>query len=322
MERKSLLAASYALDWLIGDPEWMPHPVRGIGWAIATGERILRRPGSGERRELVAGGLLAATVPLASALVARRTIRAAHTRQHSLGVVIEIWLAATCLATRNLLDEVAQVMRALKAGDLALARRRLARIVGRDTQSLAETEICRAVIETLAESFSDGIIAPLFYLAFGGVPAAIAYKAVNTLDSMIGHRDARYFWFGRGAARLDDVVNWIPARISAVLICISARIVCGPGSGSRAARIWLRDGSLHNSPNAGQVESAMAGALAVRLGGSNCYDGERIESPVLGNELQEPHRAAAGRALRIVAVASLFGAAATWLLTRKHRHGK
>lgn len=322
MKRSSLLAASYALDWLIGDPEWVPHPVRGMGRAIATGERILRRLGSGKLRELAAGGLLAASVPLASALVARHTIRATYARRHSLGLLIEIWLAATCLATRNLLDEAAHVLRALNAGDLVLARGRLTRIVGRDTESLAEPEVCRAVIETLAESFSDGIIAPLFYLAWGGVPAAMAYKAVNTLDSMIGHRDPKYLWFGRGAARLDDVANWIPARISAILICIAARIVCGQGSDFRAARLWLRDGSLHKSPNAGQVESAMAGALAVRLGGANFYDGERIASPVLGNEFHEPHRSAADRALRVVAVATLLGVAAAWLLTKGHRRGE
>jgi adenosylcobinamide-phosphate synthase len=322
MKRNSLLLASYALDWLIGDPEWMPHPVRGMGWTIATGERSLRKLGSGKRWELASGGLLAASVPLVSALSARRIIREAYIHQHSFGLLIEVWFAATCLATRNLLDEAAQVMRALDAGDLALTRRRLSRIVGRDTESLDEPEICRAVIETLAESLSDGIIAPLFYLALGGVPAGIAYKAVNTLDSMIGHRSAKYLWFGRGAARFDDVANWIPARISAMLICVAGRIVCGPRSGLRAACVWLRDGSLHISPNAGQVESAMAGALAVRLGGSNCYDGERIESPVLGKEFYEPHRCVAARALRIVVVASLLGVAAAWLLTGRHRYGK
>lgn len=322
MKRNSLLLASYALDWLIGDPEWMPHPVRGMGWTIATGERILRKLGSGKHWELASGGLLAASVPLVSALAARRVIRAANIRQHSLGQVIEVWLAGTCLATRNLLDEAAEVMRALNVGDLMLARRRVARIVGRDTQFLTEPEICRAVIETLAESFSDGIIAPLFYLALGGVPTGIAYKAVNTLDSMIGHRSAKYLWFGRAAARFDDVANWIPARISAMLICIAASLVCGPSSGFRAACVWLRDGSLHNSPNAGQVESAMAGALAVRLGGSNYYDGERIESPNLGKEFHEPHRGATSRALRLVVVASLLGVALAWLLTGGHRYGE
>jgi adenosylcobinamide-phosphate synthase len=320
MERSSLLAASYALDWLIGDPEWMPHPVRAMGWFIASGERALRKLGSGARRELAAGGLLAVIVPLGSALVAWRMIRATHERHRTLGLAVEVWLAATCLATRSLLDEAGQVICAVDACDLALARRRLARIVGRDTALLDEPEISRAVIETLAESLSDGIIAPLFYLARGGVPMAMAYKAVNTLDSMIGHRDAKYLWFGRFAARLDDAANWIPARISAILICLVAFALRGRHAGFRAVRIWLRDGSHHASPNAGQPESAMAGALAVRLGGANCYGGERMVSPHLGCEFRKPHRSAAHRALKIVALASLLGFATAWLFARRNRH--
>jgi adenosylcobinamide-phosphate synthase len=321
MERSSLLAAAYGLDWLIGDPEWMPHPVRGMGWAIANSERIARKSGSGKRWELVTGGLLAATVPLVSALAAKRTIFEAHGRCRSLGLVIEVWLGATCLGSRNLLDEAIQILRVLDADNIALACKRLARMVGRDTESLNESEISRALIETLAESLCDGIIAPLFYLTLGGVPAGIAYKAVNTLDSMIGHKNARYFWFGRVAARLDDVANWIPARIAAILICVAAKFVCGQASSLRAVRTWLRDGSHHASPNAGQVESAMAGALGVRLGGSNFYDGERLDSPFLGKEFQQPHRFAAGRAVRVVAVASVLGATVAWLLTRRRQNG-
>ena len=322
MKNSSILAASYALDWLMGDPEWMPHPVRGMGWLIATGEQMLRGDGTGRRWDYAAGGLLAVTVPLASALIARRAIGLAYARKRIFGSVFEVWLGSTCLATRNLLDEAAHVIRALDVGDLPRARCRLARIVGRDTVSLDEPEICRAVIETLAESLSDGIIAPLLYLALGGVPMAIAYKAVNTLDSMIGHRDARYIRFGRVAARLDDLANWIPARVTAILICLVSAAASGRASGFRTSRVWLRDGSHHASPNAGQAESAMAGALAVRLGGSNCYDGERIDSPVLGIEFQQPHRSAAGGALRVVAMASLLGFAAAWLITRSHTHGQ
>ena len=322
MERSSLLAASYALDWLIGDPEWTPHPVRGMGWLIAAGERTLRNLGSGRLWEFSAGGLLAVTVPLTSALVAKHLIEVAYARQRPFGSILQVWLGSTCLATRNLLEEAADVIRALDSDNPALARHRLARIVGRDTDSLDESEICRAVVETLAESLSDGIIAPLFYLAMGGVPTAMAYKAVNTLDSMIGHRDAKYLRFGCVAARLDDAVNWIPARISAILICAVARIMCERGSGFRAVHVWLRDGTLHNSPNAGQVESAMAGALAVRLGGSNSYDGKRVESPVLGNEFLQPHRSAPRSAMRIVAAASLLGAVAAWLYTRSRQHGE
>jgi len=321
MERSSLLLVAYGLDRLIGDPEWMPHPVRGIGWTIATSERIARKSGSGKRWDLVTGGLLATTVPLASALAAKHTILEAHGWCRSLGLITEAWLGATCVASRNLLDEAVQVVHALDTGKLALARRRLARIVGRDTESLDESEISRALIETLAESLSDGIIAPLFYLTLGGVPAGIAYKAVNTLDSMIGHKDARYLWFGRVAARLDDVANWIPARITAILICVAAKFVLGQASSLRAVRTWLRDGSHHASPNAGQVESAMAGALGVRLGGSNFYDGERLDSPFLGKEFQQPHRSAAGRAVRVVAVASVLGATVAWLVTRRRQNG-
>ena len=322
MERSSILAASYALDWLIGDPEWMPHPVRGMGLLIVTGEHTLRSLGSGRRWEFFAGGLLAVTVPLTSALIARRATGMAYARKRNFGSIFEVWLGSTCLATRNLLDEAANVIRVLDSGDLSLARRRLARIVGRDTASLGEPEICRAIIETLAESLSDGIIAPLFYLALGGVPIALAYKAVNTLDSMIGHRDARYLRFGRVAARLDDLANWIPARMTAILICFASAAASGRVSGFRAGRVWLRDGSHHASPIAGQAESAMAGALSVRLGGANFYDGERIVSPLLGAEFHQAHRTAARRALRVVAAASVLGVLAAWLLTRRRRHGR
>ncbi len=322
MERSSILAASYALDWLTGDPEWMPHPVRGMGWLIATGERVLLNLRSGKCWQFSAGGLLAVAVPLTSALMARRAVGIVYERNRVFGSIFEIWLGSTCLATRSLLDEAAHVIRALDASDLVLARCRLARIVGRDTTSLDEQEICRAIIETLAESLSDGIIAPLFYLALGGIPVAIAYKAVNTLDSMIGHRDAKYLRFGRVAARLDDVANWIPARMTAILICFASAAASDRASGIRASRIWLRDGSHHASPNAGQAESAMAGALAVRLGGTNFYDGARVVSPLLGVEFHEAHRLAARRALRVVAAASVLGAVAAWLLTRRRRRGR
>ena len=319
MKRPSLLAASYAMDWLTGDPEWLPHPVRVLGWTAARVEGALRRLGSGNSFELGAGGLLALTMPAVSMLAAQLVLREAYARHRAFGTAAEVWLASTCLATRNLLDEAGLVVRALDRNDLALARRRLARIVGRDTTYLDESEVCRAVIETLAESFSDGIIAPLFYLALGGVPMAIAYKAVNTLDSMIGHRDQRYLYFGRFAARLDDAANWLPARISALVISLAAG-VSQKSSGMRAARIWLRDGSLHASPNAGQVESAMAGALGVRLGGENHYQGEALVSPILGREFPAANRFAAGRALTLVAAASVLGFAALWLCTQRNPH--
>src|SRR5579863_4141554 len=222
-------------------------------------------------------------------------------------------LAWTALATRSLLEEACAVIRALEADDLDLARQRLARIVGRDTAHLDATEISRAVIETLAESACDGIVAPLFWLAIGGVPCAMAYKAVNTLDSMIGHRDPPYLYFGRFAARLDDGVNFIPARLTAMGIVTAARF--------HGLRIWLRDGNKHASPNAGQSEAAMAGALGVRLGGANTYDGVLHHAPVLNAEGRPPSVKDARTALTLVAAVSgiACGLALLFLARRRRR---
>ncbi len=312
-------AAAYALDWCIGDPEGMPHPVRLIGWSIAASEQALRRYGSGKRFELAAGSVVAIGIPVAAALCTHAILRRASRLHPKLSAAIGIWLASTCLATRSLLDESAEVMRALEVGDVDRARLRLARIVGRDTKTLDESEICRALVETLAESLSDGIVAPLFYLAAGGVPLAMAYKAVNTLDSMIGHKDEKYLYFGRVAARMDDAANYVPARISALLLCAVAELI-PQASGTRTGQIWLRDGGKHDSPNAGQVEAAMAGLLGVRLGGVNRYAGEVIDSPQVGREFPPPNRKDARRAWKAVGLVSLLGFGAALLLASRKRH--
>jgi adenosylcobinamide-phosphate synthase len=311
-------AAAYALDWCVGDPEWLPHPVRMIGWSIEAAERALHRRSSEKRVELAKGALVAVGVPVLSALCVYALLRAL--RSHAtVQTAAELWLASTCLSTRNLLDEASEVIRALEKEDLCRARLRLARIVGRDTDELSEEEVCRALVETLAESLSDGVVGPLFYLAIGGVPLAMAYKAVNTLDSMIGHKDDNYLYFGRVAARLDDAANYLPSRISALLLCVSAELI-PQADGVRAAQVWLRDGGKHASPNAGQVEAAMAGLLGVRLGGTNRYAGEEIKSAHLGGEFPLPDRNAARRACMAVGLASLlgFGAALFFVLREKH----
>jgi adenosylcobinamide-phosphate synthase len=228
-----------------------------------------------------------------------------------------VLLAWTCLAACSLDREGKSVLQALEAGlqdgDLAAARTRLARIVGRDTKDLDASEICRAVIETVAESASDGMVAPLFYMGLGGVPLAMAYKAVNTLDSMIGHADARYFYFGKTAARLDDAANFVPARLTALAIAGVAG-VRDADAAKRALAIWHRDGAKHKSPNAGQPESAMAGALGVRLGGENRYAGEVIRAPLLGGEFETAGVPQAKRALGIVAGVAAVGVFAALLL--------
>lgn len=287
----SELSLAYALDLLLGDPEWFPHPVRWFGWLTRWGERWLRRLADSPREEMLAGAALTGSVvTLAWAL--GRPRRATW----------QVLLGWTALATRSLLDEASAVIRALEADDLGLARRRLARIVGRDTGNLDRSEISRAVIETLAESACDGIVAPLFWLAVAGVPGAMAYKAANTLDSMIGHWDPPYRYFGRAAARLDDAANFIPARLTALGIVAAARLR-GLNAG-QARQTWVLDGSKHASPNAGQSEAAMAGALGVRLGGPNSYDGSLHHTPLLNADGRAPSVRDARVALSTVAIVS------------------
>jgi adenosylcobinamide-phosphate synthase len=306
MTNAKTIAAACLLDWIAGDPEWLPHPVRLIGRCTQLAEAWLRRPGQNAKDELIAGAALTAGVVGLSYLATVKAIGWAH--RIGCGTGAELLLAWTCLASRNLVDESLAVMRALEQPDLA--RQRLARIVGRDTQDLSDTDVFRALIETLAESACDGIVAPLTYMAIGGVPLAMAYKAANTLDSMIGHTDQHYFYFGKAAARLDDVANYLPSRLTGFAIVMVAGME-SETSGASALHTWCRDGRKHKSPNAGQPESAMAGALRVRLGGENTYDGERVTAPLLGAEFTPPMPHHAKRALRIVTAVSLLSAALT-----------
>jgi len=223
----------------------------------------------------------------------------------SAGTVLLAW---TTLAARDLIDHVVSVQRALQSVSLIEARAALAKIVGRDTEEMSESDIVRATVETIAESTADGIMAPLFYLVLGGAPLALAYKALSTLDSMIGHMDDRYRWFGWASARLDDVVNFLPARITALLLVLSAGIVSRSWPAMQHAwEILLRDGRQHPSPNSGRPEAAMAGALGVQLGGTNRYDGLPIERPYLGDPDQPLTRAHIGMALTLMLWTSITG---------------
>jgi adenosylcobinamide-phosphate synthase len=239
-----------------------------------------------------------------------RLLRSTQRWDRRLANIFALLLAWTTLATRNLLDEVCAVARALERNDLPSARTRLARVVGRDTAKLSESEIARAAIETLAESLCDGIIAPLCALAVGGVPTAMAFKAISTLDSMIGHIEPPYTYFGRVAAQLDDIANFIPARLTALLI------IAGSPYPSRAAFVCLRDAKRHHSLNAGYPEAAMAGALGTRLGGKNMYDGIIREGSFIGRELRAPQAADIRTALRLTLTVSLVGAVLTTLTRR------
>ena len=269
------LLLAVVLDATLGDPRWLPHPVRLMGAAITWCEQRVRAICRSARSLRVAGVCLAAFIPLGAYGAGQFFIDQADRVSSLLGHCVSIGLAFTTLAWRDLLDHVSVIRREVANGNLVAARLAVAKVVGRDTDRLSEQEIVRATVETEAESLSDGVIAPLFYLTIGGAPLALAYKAVNTLDSMIGHRDARYEHLGWASARLDDALNWLPARLTSGIIAIAAGVATGQWRRvTESVRICRRDGHRHPSPNSGRPEAAMAGALSVQLGGLNYYDGQ------------------------------------------------
>jgi adenosylcobinamide-phosphate synthase len=313
LNRMLLLSAACLLDDFGGDPEWFPHPVRLMGVAITRGENALRSPDDSATQQFVAGATLSIAIVTLSYITTRAAIRWAHRNSCILGHATELLLAWTTLAACNLREEAESVLSALLANDLSLARARLTHLVGRDTATLDASEISRALIESLAESASDGIVAPLLYLALGGVPLAMSYKAVNTLDSMIGHTNRQYFYFGKFAARLDDAANYIPARLAALSL-VAGTAISADLSMRNAWHTWLTDADSHKSPNAGQPEAAVAGALAVRLGGDNYYDGELITAATMGTNFAPPTPQKARDALGLITKASLFALAGAMCL--------
>ncbi|SFS18077.1 adenosylcobinamide-phosphate synthase [Granulicella pectinivorans] len=319
MKRAILLPAAFLVDQVAGDPEWFPHPVRAMGAAIEHGEALIRRDEDDEAAQCMKGLLLSTALVASTYILTQQAIALSYRLTPAIGRTVETLLGWTCLAARNLHQEAESVSAALDANDLALARLRIARIVGRDTAHLDTHEISRALIETLAESASDGVVAPMFYLTLGGAPLAMAYKAVNTLDSMIGHRNTRYQYFGRFAARLDDAANFIPARLTALYFVLTSA-ADAPASWAT----WRRDGSRHKSPNAGQPEAALAGALGVCLGGSNTYDGELIAAQRMGEEFAAPTPAKARDAIRATArVAALaLGVCVLFAFCRSRHKGE
>jgi adenosylcobinamide-phosphate synthase len=286
MSHVALLVLAFALDAVIGDPRWLPHPVRFIGRAITYGEGRLRQTTAFAPSDFQRGAVLVVLVVLGTYLLTALLFYLLTRWSLWIGISVSILLGSLCLARRNLREHAQAVSDALVRRDIVSARTMLARMVSRETSELSESEIIRGTVESVAENSSDGVIAPLFYMAIGGVPLAMAYKAVNTLDSMIGYRTERYEQFGKVAARLDDVANFIPARMTALALIGAAwlgRRFGRPYDEKNAWRITWRDGHKHDSPNAGYPEAAMAGALGVQLGGPSHYFGERVEKSTLGD---------------------------------------
>jgi len=295
------------LDAAIGDPRWFPHPVRLMGHVIVWYESRVRKMIHTPAGERAAGIVLAIGLPALTYAMGWLAIEMAGRADAGVKTALTVLIAWTTLAARDLFDHARSVSYALDAGALDQAREAVSKIVGRDTDGLSEAEIVRATVETIAESAADGVIAPLFYLAIGGPPLALAYKAINTLDSMVGHRDVRYRYVGWASARLDDMANWIPARLTAVLLILAA--ACRTHTMRTAWRIFRRDGHKHPSLNSGRPEAAMAGALGVQLGGRNIYSGIVTERPRLGDALAPLVPRHVTTALQLMGLASVMAAA-------------
>ena len=300
----------FILDLLLGDPAWLTpiHPVVLMGRAISVLEKRLRAlfPKTG-RGEETAGALLALVMTVGTIALCKLILRLLDTLYSPASFMLEVIWCWQALAVRDLKVEAVRVQTALETEGLDAARQAVSRIVGRDTAALDEHGVARAAVETVAENFSDGCVAPLLYMLLGGAPLALCYKAVNTMDSMVGYKNARWLHFGRVPAKLDDAANYIPARLAALLLIAAAKL-CGEDAAS-AYRIWKRDRRKHASPNSAQCEAAMAGALGLRLCGPAAYFGERHEKPWIGDRRREIVPGDIRRACRMEYAGAVLGLA-------------
>lgn len=277
------------LDWIFGDPVWLYHPVRIIGKWISFLEKILRKfagdQEGNEKKLLIAGGILWILVILASAAVPMGILYLAEKFSPCAAFVLECFWCYQLLAARSLGKESKKVYKKLIQDDLSGARLAVSMIVGRDTENLTVEGVTKAAVETVAENTNDGVIAPLIYMLIGGPILGFVYKAVNTMDSMLGYKNEKYLYFGRVAAKMDDVAGFIPARISALLMILASCLL--EMDGKNALWIWKRDRRKHASPNAAQTEAVCAGALQVQLAGDAWYFGKKHEKDTIGDPIRD-----------------------------------
>ena len=298
----------FVLDAIFADPAWLPHPVVLMGRCISALEKRLRAAlPTTPQGELLGGGIVAAVLPLGTLLVTGAACWLAAKLHPALGLALQMFWCGQALAAKGLKQESMNVYKELQKGDLPAARKAVARIVGRDTQSLTAEGVTKAAVETVAENASDGVIAPLFYMLIGGAPLALTYKAINTMDSMLGYKNEKYLYFGRCAAKLDDVANWQPSRLAGLLWVAAAALTGGSAAG--AWKIWRRDRRNHASPNSAQTESACAGALGVQLAGPAYYFGEYYNKPTIGDPLRPIEPQDIVRANRMMYAESLLALA-------------
>ncbi len=313
MKALFILLAVFLLDMIFGDPEDFPHPVKLFGRVIEEAEGWLReRFPKTDDGEFKAGLILAIALPVMVFFASELAILILDSLWHPLAICLQIFWGWQAIAMKDMLKESDGVHERVEAGDLSGARAAVGRIVGRDTDKLGFDGVIRATVETVAESFNDGFFAPIFYFAIGGAPLALTYKAINTMDSMIGYKNDEYMFFGRAAARLDDGANFIPSRIAAFLMMGAAAIL---GMDEKDAyRIWKRDRKNSTSPNSGQTEAAMAGALHVRFLGPTYYFGKLFDKPYIGDDIRPVEAYDIKRANRIFTVSALLGLAVSWVI--------
>jgi len=317
-------AAGAALDCLLGDPAWLPHPIRGIGLLVARLERAWLHPDLSAAQARARGrALVALVIGITGGVTAAVTVLA-YMAHPVAGFIVASAIAWLMLSARTLQREALRVKARLDVGDLAGARLALSFIVGRDTQELSEEQVIKAAVETVAENTSDGIVAPFFYCCLTGPVGGAIYKAINTMDSMVGYKNHTYVNFGRAAARTDDAANYVPARLAA-LSMLAAAAASRRFDGKGARRVWRRDRRKHASPNSAQTESVCAGALGLALAGNASYGGVLHEKPVIGDAVRAPERADIENAVRLMwgteaifilvmtaASAALWGGVALW----------
>lgn len=299
-----MAVGGFLLDAVFGDPSWIPHPVCWVGALISQLEKLLRRvfPKT-PKGETTAGVLLWLLVTGISFGAALAVLLVLDRISPLLRLAAETVLCGLILARNSLAKAAAHVQKALEES-LGAGREAVGWYVGRDTSALSREGVLKAAVETVAENTTDGVISPLLFLLLGGAPLGMWYKAVNTLDSMVGYHNEKYEYFGKFSAKMDDLANWLPARISALLLVVAA--VLSGMNGGNALRVWKRDRRKHKSPNAGQTESAVAGALGVQLGGNAVYFGKTVEKAALGDAARSVEAADLSRVVRLMNLASLL----------------
>ena len=298
----------FVLDALFGDPAWLPHPVVYMGKAISKLEKFLRpRLPKTPQGELLGGAIVAFCLPVGTFLLTGLVCWGAARLHPLLGLAVQMFWCGQALAARGLVQESTNVYKELKKPDLPGARQAVSRIVGRDTAALTAEGVTKAAVETVAENASDGVIAPLLYMLIGGAPLALTYKAINTMDSMLGYKNEKYLYFGRVPAKLDDVANYLPSRLAGLLWVAAAAFTHNDVKG--AWKIWRRDRRRHASPNSAQTESACAGALGVQLAGPAYYFGQYYPKLTIGDALRPIEPEDILRANRMMYVASSFALA-------------